>query len=217
MLKFQLQSPVAPVVTPIVTPPAIQISPPPATQAQQAVPVASTQAQQQIQQLTLEKYQLELQLQQANQARVELENILAGIDAQFPPAFFTQRQQEVTARLGEIQRQQTDLQAEVTRYKEKPQYENLLKVLTNNSNYLEQKQKSLEEFQERMKQVKQLLEKFQKHLQANQNLSQQLPTSGTRVNVLLEHVTQQLAEFDQELGRIHEQHLLASAKQIFSL
>ncbi len=234
ILKFELQNQVPPPPQPDVqgvtfaTPSAhastVAIEP-----KQSASPVnvqaQPLQAQQQIQQLTQEKNQLQLQLNQTESARAELETILVGINAQFPPAFFSQGQQESTKRLGEIQRLQTDLQAEIARcqrlaqqsQQSQSEYESLLKILSTNNNYLEQERKSLEEFQEKMKKVEQFLDQLQKHLQANKHLSQQLPNNGTRVDNLIDIVTKQLTELDQELGRIHEQYLLNNSKQSFSL
>lgn len=232
LLKFELQyqaaSPPQTIAQPV-------ISATPAANPQPSSTYSSTVAlpakpaaihinqQQEIQQLTQEKHQLQLQLDQAQVARADLQTILTGINAQFPPVFFSQRQQEITTSLGEIQKLQTDLQAEIARLQrliqQQPQseQESLLKILSANSNYLEQERKSLEQFQEKMKNVAQLLDRLQKHLQANQNLSQQLPTTGTRVDNLVHTVTTQLTELDQEFGRIHEQHLLKSAKQTFFL
>ncbi|NJL10314.1 MAG: hypothetical protein HC908_09480 [Calothrix sp. SM1_7_51] len=229
LLKFQLQYPVPlPVIEP--TPVAsveISLTSPQTVAQQVSVQQVATQAtpgnlQQELQLLKQEKLQLQLQLDQASEARAELEVILAGINTQFPPAFFSQRQQEITTRLGEIQGLQTDLEAEIARCQKNLQssasseQETLHQILFANCNYLKKERQALEEFQERMKKVAQYLEQLEKHLQANRTVSKKIPHSGTRVDILMDEVKKELAELDQELGRIHEQHLLANNKQTFS-
>lgn len=216
-LKFQLQSAV----------PEPAINPLPTVAQQLPVQQIATQAapanlQQELQLLKLEKLQLQSQLEQANAARAELEVILAGINTQFPPAFFSQRQQELATRLGEIQSLQTNLETEIARCQKNLQssvtqeQETLIKILSANFDYLQKERQSLEQFQERMKQVAEYLQQLEKHLQANGTISKKLPTNATLVDTLHDEIKQKLTELDQELGRIHEQHLLANTKQTFS-
>jgi hypothetical protein len=139
-----------------------------------------------------------------------LETILGGLNAQFSVSFLNQRKAEIHERLAAIQTLQVKLKAEINLGEKNSQYsENLLKILLENYEDLE--------FQPRIEEVQQLLETFQQHLEANATVAQQLPTQSTRVEQLIEGVRQQLQDLDQELGRIHAQHLLDSAKRIFSL
>jgi|694.fasta_scaffold06150_7 hypothetical protein len=147
-----------------------------------------------------------------------LETILGGLNAQFSVSFLNQRKAEIHERLAAIQTLQVKLKAEINLGEKNSQYsENLLKILLENYEDLEFQRKSLKEFQPRIEEVQQLLETFQQHLEANATVAQQLPTQSTRVEQLIEGVRQQLQDLDQELGRIHAQHLLDSAKRIFSL
>ncbi|MBR8837641.1 MAG: FHA domain-containing protein [Stigonema ocellatum SAG 48.90 = DSM 106950] len=159
-----------------------------------------------------------VQQEQANIAPTELETILSGINAQFPPAYFAQRQQEIIARLGEIQRLQASLQGEITRLQtlqQQPQPESsLLLTLSSVKEDLESQRQSLEQFQQQMHKVREFLDQLEKHLQANETLSQQIH-GGTRVDTLVSDIRKQLQDLDQELGRIHEQHLLDNAKKTF--
>jgi|GEM_PF-1975859 len=148
----------------------------------------------------------------------QLENILSGLNTQFSKTFLTQRQEEINKRLGEIQELQIQLRDATILVQKMAQYpESLLKTLSANYRDLELQKQSLKEFQTRISQAEELLEEFQKHLESNAAVAKKLPREETRVDQIIETVRQQLEELDRELGRIHAQHLLNSAKRSFSL
>jgi len=148
----------------------------------------------------------------------QLEIILSGLNVQFSKSFLSQRKEEINKRLGEIQKLLTKLKEAVNLVEKNSQYpEILFKSLSEAYEDLELQKQTLKEFQPRLEEVQQLLEEFQKHLESNVAVAQQLPTQKTRVAKLIETVQQQLDELDQELGRIHAQHLLNSAKRSLSL
>lgn len=148
----------------------------------------------------------------------DLETILIGLNAQFSKTCLRERQEETNRHIGQIQKLQTQIKEEITWLKKQSECpENLLKVLLDTNKYLEDKKQNLKELLTRIEEVKELLEQFQIHLECDQNVAKQLPNQETRVEQLIETIKEQLEELDQELGRIHSEHLLESAKRIFSL
>ena len=93
----------------------------------------------------------------------------------------------------------------------------VLKILSETHEDLEIQKQILQQLISRIKEYQQLLEDFQKHIDSNELIAQKLPNCDTRIDQLMQTVQQQLKELDQELGRVHAQHLLNSAKRSFSL
>lgn len=148
----------------------------------------------------------------------QLETILSGINAQFPREFLSQRQGEIDKRLGTIQELQAKLKEAIKLAEKTSQDQDIvLKILSETHEDLELQKQVLQQLISRIEEYQQLLEDFQKHIDSNELLAQKLPNCDTRVDQLMQTVQQQLKELDQELGRVHAQHLLNSAKRSFSL
>jgi DNA repair ATPase RecN len=148
----------------------------------------------------------------------QLETILSGINAQFPREFLSQRQGEIDKRLGTVQELQAKLKEAIKLAEKSSQDQDImLKILSDVYEDLELQKQDLQQLISRIKEAQQLVDGFQKHIDSNGLTAQKLPNCETRIDQLMQTVQQELKELDQELGRVHAQHLLNSAKRSFSL